>query len=58
MAHHDEYNAAVTKHLAHLAAPPSGPRIGQDAALLVIDVQEDFCPPVRLSIVLFYLNTS
>jgi hypothetical protein len=53
MAHHDEYNAAVHKMTAYLAAPLSGPRIGEDAALLVIDVQEDFCPPVSVSISIF-----
>jgi hypothetical protein len=52
MAHHDEFNAAVHKMSTYLAVPRA-PRIGEDAALLVIDVQEDFCPPVSVSISIF-----
>jgi hypothetical protein len=52
MTHHDEFNAAVHKMSTYLAAPRA-PRIGEDAALLVIDVQEDFCPPVSVSIPIF-----
>jgi hypothetical protein len=62
LKHHDDYNAAVVARLAFLAEHPEHPpvakpkptpipmsRISEDAALAVIDMQEDFCPPVCAS---------
>jgi hypothetical protein len=62
LKHHDDYNAAVVARLAFLAEHPEHapvakpkpttipmPRISEDAALAVIDMQGDFCPPVYAS---------
>jgi hypothetical protein len=62
LKHHDDYSAAVVARLVFLAehpehapvakpkpAPIIMPRLRDDAALAVIDVQEDFCPPVCAS---------
>ena len=62
---HDEFNAAVITRTQYLAAHPEHatpswlfakpapiamPLLSEDAALAIIDVQEDFCPPVSVFI--------